>query len=71
MKTRKQYVCPRCDYPLVPVHAVEGSKRRVIALACPEPYCDHVQMVPRGWADEMERTELGAKEDDEKKQAMQ
>jgi hypothetical protein len=41
------YVCPRCDYALVPVLAHEGSKRRVIALACPEPYCDHIQMVPK------------------------
>ena len=40
--------CPRCDYPLVPVHAVEGTKRRVIALTCPEPYCDHMQMIPLG-----------------------
>ncbi len=47
MKT-KNYVCPRCDYPLVPVHAVEGSKRKVIALSCPEPYCDHMQIVPAG-----------------------
>ena len=43
----KNYACPRCSYPLVPVHAIEGSKRRVIALTCPEPYCDHMQMVPR------------------------
>ena len=48
MKTNNNYVCPRCDYPLVPVHAVEGSKRRIIALTCPEPYCDHMQIVPRG-----------------------
>src|SRR5262249_34664454 len=43
MKTQLQYVCPRCDHLLVPVHTVEGTKRRVIALTCPEPYCDHVQ----------------------------
>lgn len=47
MKTEVNYVCPRCEYPLVPVHAVEGSRRKVIALSCPEPYCDHMQMVPR------------------------
>lgn len=43
----KNYACPRCSYPLIPVHAIEGSKRRVIALTCPEPYCDHMQMVTR------------------------
>jgi len=69
MKERKQYVCPRCDYPLVPVHAVDGAKRRVIALTCPEPYCDHVQMVPRGQAVELERMQR-ADEEDETKQAM-
>lgn len=47
MKTQLQCVCPRCDHLLVPVHAVEGVKRRVIALTCPEPYCDHVQCLPR------------------------
>ena len=47
MKNQQNYVCPRCEYPLVPVHAVEGTKRRIIAIACPEPYCDHMQMVPR------------------------
>ena len=57
MKSEKQYVCPRCDYPLVPVHAVEGSKRRVIALTCPEPYCDHMQLVPRAKADGIERAQ--------------
>ena len=55
MKNDKNYLCPRCEYPLVPVHAVEGSKRRVIALSCPEPYCDHMQMLPRGRASEFER----------------
>ena len=24
--------------------------RRVVALTCPEPYCDHVQHLPRGMA---------------------
>lgn len=52
MKSDNPYVCPRCEYPLVPVHAVEGAKRRVIALSCPEPYCDHMQMVPRKSAPE-------------------
>ncbi len=45
--TDKRYVCPRCDYPLVPVHAREAHRRRIIALTCPEPYCDHMQMVPK------------------------
>ncbi len=52
MTNHNDFACPRCDYPLVPVHAVEGSKRRVIALTCPEPYCDHMQMVPRSKSDE-------------------
>ena len=48
MQSDKNYVCPRCEYPLIPVHSMEGTKRTVIALSCPEPYCDHMQMVPRG-----------------------
>ncbi len=55
MKTEMHYVCPRCDHLLVPVHSVEGSKRRVIALTCPEPYCDHLQCLPREKAVEFER----------------
>jgi len=39
-------ICPRCDHRLVPVHKVEGRRRRVIALSCPEPYCDHVHYLP-------------------------
>jgi hypothetical protein len=58
MKTVKNYVCPRCDYPLIPVHAREGSRRQVIALTCPEPYCDHMQLVPRRNAQRVEE-ELG------------
>ena len=50
------FVCPRCDYPLIPVHAVEGRKRRIVALTCPEPYCDHMQMIPRGEALRLEQT---------------
>jgi len=57
MKTQHQYVCPRCDHLLVPVHTVEGAKRRVIALTCPEPYCDHVQGLPRDLAAEFEARE--------------
>jgi hypothetical protein len=57
MKTQLQYVCPRCDHLLVPVHAVEGTKRRIVALTCPEPYCDHVQHLPRGLAEELEHEE--------------
>lgn len=53
--TKKSYVCPRCDYPLVPVHAVENTERRVIGLSCPEPYCDHMQMLPRSDAAAFER----------------
>jgi hypothetical protein len=53
MKTeaRIQYVCPRCDHLLVPVHALEGTRRTVVALTCPEPYCDHVQHLPRALAE--------------------
>ena len=47
MPSEKNYICPRCDYPLIPVHAMDGPKRKVIALSCPEPYCDHMQMVTK------------------------
>lgn len=57
MNTKHQYVCPRCDHLLVPVHAVEGTERRVIALTCPEPYCDHVQALSREAAAEFEARE--------------
>jgi hypothetical protein len=57
MKIQQQYVCPRCDHLLVPVHAVEGTRRRVIALTCPEPYCDHVQCLPRDVSAEFEERE--------------
>ena len=48
MKNKKMHLCPRCDYPLVPVHSVArrrtlGRNRRIIALTCPEPYCDHIE----------------------------
>ena len=48
MKNREMHLCPRCDYPLVPVHSVAGRRtlgrnRRIIALTCPEPYCDHIE----------------------------
>jgi len=55
MKSQLTYVCPRCDHLLVPVHAVEGPRRRVIALTCPEPYCDHVQYLPRDIAAQFEK----------------
>ena len=55
MRDPKRFACPRCDFPLVPIHAVEGRKRRVVALTCPEPYCDHMQMVPRRLAGQLER----------------
>ena len=57
MKTDQKQACPHCDYPLVPVHAVEGAKRRVIALSCPEPYCDHMQMLPSDVASQLTRSE--------------
>jgi hypothetical protein len=51
----KTFLCPRCDFPLVPVHAQERGRRRIIALTCPEPYCDHMQMLPPQAAREVER----------------
>jgi len=54
MQSAKNFICPRCEYPLIPVHSSDGSKRRVIALSCPEPYCDHMQMVPRTQAVDFE-----------------
>lgn len=42
----KTFLCPRCEFPLIPVHAQERGRRRIIALTCPEPYCDHMQMLP-------------------------
>jgi len=49
MNSDMHYICPRCEYPLVPVHSMDQSKRTVIGLSCPEPYCDHMQMVPMGF----------------------
>jgi RNase P subunit RPR2 len=69
MRNTKQFVCPRCDYPLVPVHAVEGRRRRIIALSCPEPYCDHMQMVPRRLAAALESQEAQAASDEAIKRA--
>lgn len=54
MNTRT-HICPRDDYPLVPVYSVEDRKRRIIALSCPEPYCDHMQLVPKNRSEELER----------------
>lgn len=68
MKANSPYVCPRCDYPLIPVFAVEGMRRRVVALTCPEPYCDHMQMLPRDQAQGYER-ELRGAPDERKKTA--
>ncbi len=60
MKNSKSYLCPRCDYSLVPVHAVESGKRRVVALTCPEPYCDHMQMVTKSEARFIATGQVGA-----------
>ena len=51
----KTFLCPRCDFPLIPVHAQERGRRRIIALTCPEPYCDHMQMLPTAAAREIAR----------------
>ncbi len=61
MTNEQNHVCPRCEYPLVPVHAVEGSRRRIIALTCPEPYCDHMQMIPRTHSLESVEADEGAR----------
>jgi hypothetical protein len=50
-----KFLCPRCEFPLIPVHAVERGRRRFIALTCPEPYCDHMQMLTPSAARELER----------------
>jgi hypothetical protein len=50
----KTFLCPRCAFPLIPVHAVERGRRRFIALTCPEPYCDHMQMLTPKAARELE-----------------
>ena len=60
MPSEKNYICPRCEYPLIPVHATNGPKRRVIALSCPEPYCDHMQMVPRNQSSKFETERVSA-----------
>ncbi|MCZ6598811.1 MAG: hypothetical protein O7J95_00920 [Planctomycetota bacterium] len=57
-----KYFCPRCNYRLIPVHAVEGGRRRIIALTCPEPYCDHMQMLPPKQAREYEKARSGGEE---------
>ena len=36
--------CPLCHHALVPVHAVEGSLRRVLYHTCPGPYCEFVML---------------------------
>ncbi len=59
MRQKNEYVCPRCDYGLVPVHAIEGTQRRIIALSCPEPYCDHMQLVTRSEARKIDAKRLG------------
>lgn len=60
MQSKKNYICPRCEYPLIPVHSTDGPKRSVIALSCPEPYCDHMQMVPRSQATSFEAEKSAA-----------
>ncbi|MEX1025272.1 MAG: hypothetical protein WD226_09360 [Planctomycetota bacterium] len=50
MKTHQNYICPRCEYPLVPVHGRGDKQRHILALTCPEPYCDHIQVVTKGEA---------------------
>ena len=60
MKHEANYACPRCEYALIPVHAIEGGRRRIIALTCPEPYCDHMQMVTRSEARSFEKRHIEA-----------
>ena len=58
MKEQATYACPRCEYALVPVHVIESGQRRIVALTCPEPYCDHMQMVTRSEAKHFEARRL-------------
>ena len=62
MKHESTYICPRCEYTLVPVHAIERGRRRIIAQTCPEPYCDHMQMVTRSEARSVESSRLALSE---------
>lgn len=55
LKRDTETPCSRCGYELVPVFASEKGRRRIIALTCPEPYCDHMQMVTREEARVIER----------------
>ena len=55
MHSHEDHLCPRCEFQLVPVYAAERGRRRVIALTCPEPYCDHMQMVAKSDARRVER----------------
>jgi hypothetical protein len=39
---------------------MDGPKRSVIGLSCPEPYCDHMQMVPRSQSSHFEAERINA-----------
>lgn len=39
--------CPDHGYRLVPIHRIRGGARLVLGWTCPEPYCEHVKLVPR------------------------
>ena len=56
MKSNQNPICPRCNYPLVPVHARGDKERQVVALTCPEPYCDHIEVVTKGQAAHFQKT---------------
>ncbi|QDU86111.1 hypothetical protein Pla163_32600 [Planctomycetes bacterium Pla163] len=54
--------CPDHGHRLVPIHRIRGGTRFVMGWTCPEPYCEHVRLVPRllddpNAHDESERSE--------------
>lgn len=43
IRAHDRRLCPSCHHALVPVHAVEGERRTVWYLTCPEPYCEYAE----------------------------
>jgi hypothetical protein len=46
MEPKLEHACPRCYQPLRIVES-RGGLRRSVLLACSEPYCDYVLVLPR------------------------
>lgn len=63
MHRHEDHLCPRCEFQLVPVYAAERGRRRIIALTCPEPYCDHMQMVAKSDARRVARGQVPEQHD--------